>query len=135
MREYFRKVAQTAAAALGSAWAFVASIVLVLVWVVTGPIFHFSDTWQLIINTITNLITFWMVFIIQNSQNRDSKAMLLKLDELIRTSAGARNNLMNLESVSEEEFERLEGEFQRLRTRFGHTGSVVQPEALRRDGP
>ena len=135
MKEYFRKVAQVAAAALGSAWAFVASIVLVLVWVVTGPIFHFSDTWQLIINTITNLITFWMVFIIQNSQNRDSKAMLLKLDELIRTSAGARNQLMNLESVSEEEFERLEGEFQRLRTRFGHTGGVVQPEALRRDGP
>ncbi|MDQ2869705.1 MAG: low affinity iron permease family protein [Acidobacteriota bacterium] len=134
MREYFRKIAQAAAAALGSAWAFIASIVLVLVWVVTGPIFHFSDTWQLIINTVTNLITFWMVFIIQNSQNRDSKAMLLKLDELIRTSAGARNQLMNLESVDEKEFERLEGEFQRLRVKFGHTGSVVPPEALRREG-
>ena len=134
MKEYFRRIAQTAAAALGSAWAFAGSIVLVLVWVATGPVFHFSDTWQLIINTITNLITFWMVFIIQSSQNRDAKAMLLKLDELIRTNSGARNQLLNLESVSQDEFERLESEFQRLRTRFGHTGSVVQPEDLRRDG-
>ncbi len=134
MKEYFRKIAQTAASALGSAWAFAASILLVLVWVATGPIFHFSDTWQLIINTVTNLITFWMVFIIQSSQNRDAKAMLLKLDELIRTNSGARNQLLNLEAVNQEEFERLEGEFQRLRTRFGHTGSVVPPEALRHDG-
>ncbi|MEO8191789.1 MAG: low affinity iron permease family protein [Acidobacteriota bacterium] len=134
MRDYFRKITQVAAAAVGSAWAFVASILLVVVWVATGPIFHFSDTWQLIINTVTNLITFWMVFIIQSSQNRDSKAMLLKLDELIRSNAGARNQLLNLEAVGEAEFERLEGEFQRLRTKFGRTGSVVPPDALRRDG-
>ncbi len=134
MRDYFRKITQVASAAVGSAWAFVASILLVVVWVATGPIFHFSDTWQLIINTVTNLITFWMVFIIQSSQNRDSKAMLLKLDELIRSSSGARNQLLNLEAVGEAEFERLESEFQRLRTKFGHTGSVVPPDALRRDG-
>jgi low affinity Fe/Cu permease len=134
MRQYFRQMAQAASQALGSAWAFAAAIVLVLVWIATGPVFHFSDTWQLIINTVTNLITFWMVFIIQNSQNRDSKAMLLKLDELIRASSGARNRLLNLESVSEEEFERLEAEFQRLRARFGQTGSVVPPESLRPPG-
>jgi low affinity Fe/Cu permease len=131
MREYFRRLAQTMSVWLGSAWAFTGSLVIVLVWLVTGPIFHFSDTWQLVINTVTNLVTFWMVFIIQNSQNRDSKAMLLKLDELIRANSGARNQLLNLESVSEEDLNRLEAEFQRLRTRFGHTGSVAPPEGLR----
>ena len=134
MRQYFRQIAQTASTALGSAGAFAGSIVLVLVWIATGPVFHFSDTWPLIINTVTNLITFWMVFLIQNSQNRDSKAMHLKLDELIRANSGARNRLLNLESVSEEEFERLEAEFQRLRARFGQTGSVVPPETLRPPG-
>jgi low affinity Fe/Cu permease len=127
----FRRLAQSASVWLGSSAAFVTSIAVVLVWVVTGPLFHFSDTWQLVINTFTNLVTFLMVFIIQNSQNRDSRAMLLKLDELIRSSAGARNQMLNLETVSEEEFDRLEAEFQRLRNRFGHTGSVAPPEILR----
>jgi len=131
MRNYFRRIAQAAAVWVGSAWAFVLAIGLVLGWLATGPFFGFSDTWQLVINTFTSLVTFLMVFIIQNSQNRDSKAMLLKLDELIRSSAGARNQLLNLESVSEEEFVRLESEFQRLRTRFGHTGSIVSPERLK----
>ena len=131
MRQYFRRMAQSASAALGSAWAFAASIVVVVAWVVTGPVFHFSDTWQLIINTVTNVVTFWMVFIIQNSQNRDSKAMLLKLDELIRSNSGARNQLLSIESVSEEEFHGLEKEFQRLRAKFGHTGSIAPPEELR----
>jgi low affinity Fe/Cu permease len=133
MRHYFRQIAQAASIALGSAWAFVLSILLILGWVATGPIFHFSDTWQLVINTVTNVVTFWMVFIIQNSQNRDSKAVLLKLDELIRSSAGARNQLLNVEAVSEEEFHRLEEEFQRLRAKFGHTGSIAPPENLRDD--
>jgi low affinity Fe/Cu permease len=131
MRSYFRRIAQAVSAALGSAWAFALAIILILVWVATGPIFHFSDTWQLIINTVTNVVTFWMVFIIQNSQNRDSKAMLLKLDELIRSNSGARNRLMNLETVSEEELESLEQEFARLRAKFGHTGSIAAPEHQR----
>ena len=131
MRTYFRRIAAAAAVWVGSAWAFVVALLLVIGWLATGPIFGFSDTWQLVINTFTSLVTFLMVFIIQNSQNRDSKAMLLKLDELIRSSAGARNQLLNLESVSEEEFVRLESEFQRLRTRFGHTGSIVSPERLK----
>lgn len=131
MRQYFRRMAQNAAAVVGSPWAFAGSVALVLFWIATGPLFKFSDTWQLLINTVTSVVTFWMVFLIQNSQNRDTKAMLLKLDELIRASSGARNKLLNLESVSEEEFERLEAEFQRLRARFGHTGSIAPPDTLR----
>ena len=131
MRNIFRRIAQAAAVWVGSAWAFMLAIALVLGWLATGPLFGFSDTWQLGINTFTSLVTFLMVFIIQNSQNRDSKAMLLKLDELIRSSAGARNQMLSLENVSEEEFVRLESEFQRLRTRFGHTGSIAPPENLR----
>jgi low affinity Fe/Cu permease len=130
MRNYFRRIAQAAAVWVGSAWTFALSIFLVLVWLASGPIFGFSDTWQLVINTFTSVVTFLMVFIIQNSQNRDSRAMLLKLDELIRASAGARNQMLSLENVSEEEFVRLESEFQRLRTRFGHTGSIAPPEGL-----
>ncbi len=132
MRNHFRRAAQAAAVWVGSAWAFGLSILLVVVWLVTGPIFGFSDTWQLVINTFTSVVTFLMVFIIQNSQNRDSKAMLLKLDELIRSSAGARNQMLSLENVNEEEFARLESEFQRLRSRFGHTGSIAPPEELKR---
>jgi low affinity Fe/Cu permease len=131
VRNYFRRITQAVAVWVGSAWAFVLSIVLVLAWLATGPFFGFSDTWQLVINTFTSLVTFLMVFIIQSSQNRDSRAMLLKLDELIRSSSGARNRLLSLENVSEEEFVRLESEFQKLRTRFGHTGSVIPPEGLR----
>ena len=127
----FRRLAQSASVWLGSSTAFMSSVAVVLLWVLTGPLFHFSDTWQLVINTVTNLVTFLMVFIIQNSQNRDSRAMLLKLDELIRSSSGARNQMLNLETVSEEEFDRLEAEFKRLRSRFGHTGSIAPPEVLR----
>ncbi|MDQ6891583.1 MAG: low affinity iron permease family protein [Acidobacteriota bacterium] len=133
MRNYFRRTAQAAAVWVGSAWAFALAIGLVLAWLATGPFFGFSDTWQLVINTFTSLVTFLMVFIIQSSQNRDSKAMLLKLDELIRASSGARNQMLSLENVSEDEFVRLEKEFQRLRTRFGHTGSIAPPEGLRRE--
>jgi low affinity Fe/Cu permease len=135
MNGTFRRLTQSMSVWFGSSNAFMAAIGLVLAWLVTGPIFHYSDTWQLVINTVTNLVTFLMVFIIQNSQNRDSRAMLLKLDELIRSNAGARNKLLNLETVSEEEFDRLESEFQRLRKRFGHTGSVVPPDTLRTGGP
>lgn len=124
MNDLFRKIAQRASNLMGSAWAFIAATLSILVWAVTGPLFHFSDTWQLVINTWTNLVTFLMVFLIQNSQSRDSKATLLKLDELIRSQAGARNALINLEGLSEAELQRLESEFRRLKDRFGHTGSV-----------
>lgn len=111
----FRLFANRSAVMLGSAWAFAAAVLAILVWIVTGPTFHFSDTWQLIINTATTIITFLMVFLIQNTQNRDAKAMHLKLDELIRALKGARNQLVDLESLSDEDLQQLEKQFRRLR--------------------
>lgn len=107
--------ARRAAIVLGSAWAFVGALFVILVWLLTGPTFHFSDTWQLIINTATTIITFLMVFLIQNTQNRDAKAVHLKLDELIRALKGARNKLVDLEDLSEEELRTLQQQFERLR--------------------
>jgi low affinity Fe/Cu permease len=111
----FRFFAHRSAIMLGSAWAFTAAVLAILVWILTGPTFHFSDTWQLIINTATTIITFLMVFLIQNTQNRDAKAMHLKLDELIRAVKGARNQLVDLENLSDEDLKRLEEQFRRLR--------------------
>src|ERR1041384_6153285 len=88
MREWFRRFAHRTADAVGSPWTFFAAIVVVLLWAVTGPYFRYSDTWQLIINTGTTILTFLMVFLIQNTQNRDAKAIHLKLDELIRALQG-----------------------------------------------
>ncbi len=115
--------ARRAAIVLGSAWAFVGALLVILVWLITGPTFHFSDTWQLIINTATTIITFLMVFLIQNTQNRDAKAVHLKLDELIRALKGARNKLVDLENLSEEELRKLEDQFQRLRKKAEHDGT------------
>jgi low affinity Fe/Cu permease len=114
--------ARRAAIVLGSAWAFVGALFVILVWLITGPTFHFSDTWQLIINTATTIITFLMVFLIQNTQNRDAKAVHLKLDELIRALKGARNKLVDLEDLSEEELRNLQDQFQRLRKKAEHDG-------------
>jgi low affinity Fe/Cu permease len=102
---------------LGSAWAFAGAALVIAVWLITGPTFHFSDTWQLIINTATTIVTFLMVFLIQNTQNRDAKAVHLKLDELIRAIKDARNELVDLEDLSEEELKRLEAQFRQMRTR------------------
>lgn len=113
----FRVFAHRSSTMLGSAWAFGAAVLVILVWLLTGPMFHFSDTWQLIINTATTVVTFLMVFLIQNTQNRDAKAMHLKLDELIRALKGARNQLVDLESFSDEELKQLEEQFRRLRKR------------------
>ena len=113
----FRVFAHRSSTMLGSAWAFGAAVLVILVWLVTGPMFHFSDTWQLIINTATTVVTFLMVFLIQNTQNRDAKAMHLKLDELIRAVKGARNQLVDLENLSDEELKKLQEQFQRLRKR------------------
>jgi low affinity Fe/Cu permease len=108
---------------LGSAWAFVGAVLVVLVWVLTGPTFHFSDTWQLVINTATTVITFLMVFLIQNTQNRDTKAIHLKLDEMIRALKGARNQLLDLENLSDEDLRNLEEQFRRLRQKAEHDGT------------
>jgi low affinity Fe/Cu permease len=115
MRQLFRQFAHKTSEVVGSPWAFIFAITIIVVWAITGPIFKFSDTWQLVINTGTTIITFLMVFLIQNTQNRDAKAMHLKLDELIRSIDAARNNLVDLEDLSDEELARLEQEFRKFR--------------------
>src|SRR5207245_252425 len=107
-RDAFRVFAHRSAFMLGSAWAFTGAVLVIVVWLITGPTFHFSDTWQLIINTATTIVTFLMVFLIQNTQNRDAKAVHLKLDELIRAIKAARNELVDLEDLSDEELQKLE---------------------------
>ena len=119
----FRVFARRSSRMLGSAWAFAAAVLVILVWLLTGPIFHFSDTWQLIINTATTVITFLMVFLIQNTQNRDAKAVHLKLDELIRAIKDARNELVDLEELSDEELQKLEQQFRNMRQRAENDGS------------
>ncbi len=114
MNEYFRKFSRRAADVVGSPWAFIAAIGVLVVWLITGPLFHFSDTWQLVINTGTSVVTFLMVFIIQASQNRDSKALHLKIDELIRAVSEARTDMVNLEERPEEELKALADEFKQL---------------------
>ena len=113
----FRVFARCSSVMLGSAWAFAGAVLVIAVWLITGPTFHFSDTWQLIINTATTIITFLMVFLIQNTQNRDAKAVHLKLDELIRAIKAARNELVDLEDLSDEELQKLEAQFRRMRQR------------------
>src|SRR5260370_12672921 len=115
MKNLFRKFAQAASQAVGSSWAFILAVVIIFVWAITGPLFHYSDTWQLVINTGTTIITFLMVFLIQNTQNRDAKAIHLKLDELIRAVESARTHLVELEELSDEELQRYPKQFTRLR--------------------
>ncbi len=116
VRNAFRVFARKSSIMLGSAWAFAAALLVILVWLITGPTFHFSDTWQLIINTGTTIVTFLMVFLIQNTQNRDAKAVHLKLDEIIRALKKARNEMVDLEDLSDEELDKLEQQFKRVRT-------------------
>jgi low affinity Fe/Cu permease len=111
LQTVFRRFAHQTATAAGSPVAFLAAVTIIVVWGATGPIFHFSDTWQLIINTGTTIITFLMVFLIQNTQNRDSQVMQLKLNELIRAMHSARNDLVDLEELSDEELNRLQDQF------------------------
>lgn len=120
MNELFRKFAQKTSQLVGSSWSFMLAAVIIVVWGITGPMFHYSDTWQLVINTGTTIITFLMVFLIQNTQNRDAKAIHLKLDELIKGVKGARTGFVNLEELSDEELERLQQDFAKLRKQANH---------------
>lgn len=113
-KDSFRKFSHHAAEAVGSPVAFGVAFATIVAWIATGPLFHFSDTWQLVINTTTTIVTFLMVFLIQNSQNRDSKAFHLKLDELIRSVRGARTEMLDLEDLTDEELEKLHEEFRGL---------------------
>jgi low affinity Fe/Cu permease len=126
IRDIFRHFAHKSSAVLGTAWAFIGALIIIAVWGLTGPVFHYSDTWQLIINTGTTIVTFLMVFLIQNTQNRDAKAMHLKLDELIRAIEGARNRLVDLEKLSDEELKRLEEQFTRLRNKASDRASEIE---------
>ena len=117
MKSLFHSFAHRVAEAVGSPWAFFFALLVVIIWAITGPAFGYSDTWQLVINTGTTIITFLMVFLIQHTQNRDSRAVHLKLDELIRSVSSARNRLVNLEECTDEELAHLEAEFRRLRER------------------
>jgi low affinity Fe/Cu permease len=128
MNELFRQFATAAARWLGSPAAFMLSLVAIVVWATSGPMFGYSDTWQLVINTATTIVTFLMVFLIQNTQNRDAKAIHLKLDELIRGLQGARNHLVDLENMTDAELDDLHGEFQRLRRR-------TEPKSIDAPGP
>jgi low affinity Fe/Cu permease len=111
----FGKFAASASAWLGSKWAFLGAITVIVVWGVTGPIFHYSDTWQLVINTGTTIITFLMVFLIQNTQNRDARAINLKLNELIHSIDAAGNQMMDIEKLSDEELDVMQARYEKLR--------------------
>ncbi len=113
----FDRFAKLSEYAMGHPLAFVAALGVILLWASTGPLFHYSDTWQLVINTATTIITFLMVFLIQNSQNRDSAAIQLKLDELIRAGNGTHNALLNLEELSLEDIKELKAHYEKLASR------------------
>ncbi len=113
--DWFTRLANWSAYYVGSPQIFLVAIATILAWVVTGPLFHFSNTWQLVVNSWTNIVTFIVVFIIQNTQNRDSKAINLKLDELIRSVDTAGNELIDIERLSDRDLERLADRYQRIR--------------------
>jgi low affinity Fe/Cu permease len=114
---WFRRFSCAVAALVGTHWAFLLALLVVTVWAISGPLFHFSDSWQLVINTGTTIVTFLMVFLIQATQNRDGKAIQLKLDELIRAQRSARNVFADLEDATEAELQEFEQEFRALRKR------------------
>src|SRR5256714_14965747 len=126
IRDAFAVFARKTSSVLGSAWAFVLAILIIVIWATTGPAFGYSDTWQLITNTGTTIVTFLMVFLIQNTQNRDAKAVHLKLDELIRAVGPARNKLVDLEKLSDDELKKLETEFEKLRKKAEGAREEVQ---------
>jgi low affinity Fe/Cu permease len=114
MNELFRKFSHHVSKTTGSAYAFALAFILIVAWLVTGPVFDYSNTWQLVINTFTTIVTFLMVFLIQNTQNRDTKAVHLKLDELLRAMEGARNSMIDVEDLSDEDLEKVHQEFENL---------------------
>lgn len=137
MGELFHKIATIISNIAGSPSAFIGAIVIITVWALTGPTFNFSDTWQLVINTGTTIVTFLMVFLIQNTQNRDAKAMQIKLDELLRGVKGARTGLVDIEGLSDEELEGLHREFQELHEHYskelvkrGKTAKIIEDESI-----
>ncbi len=128
MRKLFRRFAENTSRQAGKPLAFILAVTLVLVWGATGPMFHYGDTWQLVINTSTTIITFLMVFLIQNSQNRDTGALQIKLDELIRTSK-AHNALLNLEELDDEVLDRIRRHYYALAKSARSTIDTIERDA------
>jgi low affinity Fe/Cu permease len=129
---WFVHFAQWVSHVTGRPLAFIAAVVLILMWGVSGPIFGFSDTWQLVINTTTTIVTFLMVFVIQNTQNRDTAAMHIKIDELIRVSKGARNVLLDLEELDDKTLETLRKDHEKLASTAKSRGQPRSPGKVRK---
>jgi low affinity Fe/Cu permease len=135
MKDAFRKFAAVIATSAGSPWAFLLAFLVIVVWAIMGPIFNFSDTWQLVINTGTTIVTFLMVFLIQNTQNRDAVAIQLKLDELLRAVQGARTSLVDLENLDDKEILRLKKEFERIHQHSSAGEQIVEQELEESSAP
>jgi len=123
VRDWFARFATGAARLTGTYWAFLIAAAIIIIWAISGPVFGFSDTWQLVINTGTTIVTFLMVFLIQNSQNRESRATQLKLDELIRSIQNASDRLIDIEGADEEDLERLQEIFRRRAEKIRKNGN------------
>lgn len=118
LNEPFRRFSVKVSQIVGSPWAFIAALIVIIIWALTGTFFDYSDTWQLVINTGTTIVTFLIVFLIQNTQNRDSKALHIKIDELIKGVRGASNALVDIEDLPDEEIEELHQQFKSLHIRY-----------------
>ena len=129
LKDAVSKFSTTSANRLGSPWMFVANFFLIIVWFVSGPFFHYSDTWQLVVNTATTVFTYLAVFLIQNTQNRDAKAVHIKLDELITSMEGARNRFVDLQDATDEELKTLAEHFKELRVRADR-GEIEPAQAI-----
>jgi low affinity Fe/Cu permease len=121
----FGRFAAAASGWLGSKWAFLGAILIIVVWGCSGPVFHFSDTWQLVINTGTTIVTFLMVFLIQNTQNRDAKAINLKLNELIYATAAAGDQMLDIETLSDEELNTMQARYEQIRVECIRRGGAA----------
>jgi low affinity Fe/Cu permease len=125
MTNGFRRFADVTGAVVGSPWAFTTNVALTALWLLLGPVFGFSDTWQLTMNTAASQVTFLIAFLLQNTQNRDTQTLQLKLDELLRSTAGARPQLLHLEALDDDQLDALRDEFERLRARKGRPAAPV----------
>jgi low affinity Fe/Cu permease len=130
----FQKFARTVVRTSGHPMAFGLAIGIIVIWALTGPLFRYSNAWLLVINTVASIITFLMIFLIRNAQNRESEAVQLKLDELIRATKEAQNTLLDIEELSEEDLDRIKARFERLARKARDESSVGQTELIRREG-
>jgi low affinity Fe/Cu permease len=127
---FLETLSRRAIQSAGSSWAFGAAVAVILLWLLTGPVFGYSDTWQLVINTGTTVVTFLMVFLIQRAQNKESKAIQLKLNEIVAAIAGASNHLIDIESLSEAEIETLHRHYRELARLAGEKGRVLESHSI-----